>query len=163
MVDKFKWFGETVALLPHYPWYGIVAMVVWLPLTGYVTYLLTAGRPFVAQAPRMSRQALHTQAVELSNQILVFVTDRQRNEPQIDYKDWDRSTKEHINYSTETNNIFAERFGGRALAIRDEFERHQLKDRELDQFVEHPTNYIGMRIVGMRIAALAHSLPGGAP
>lgn len=159
MIEKLKWFGDIFSLLPYYPWYALVALVIWVPLTGYVVYLLTAGRPFAADVPRMEVNALYSDAIEVSRQILDFVTDRQRNEPAIDFDNWDESTRKQMEYSTETNNQYTARFGGKTLALRDEFRRHHLMDKELDRFVEHPTNYIGMRTVGMRLAALAHSLP----
>jgi len=159
MIEKLKWVGDIFSLLPYYPWYVLVSIVIWVPLTGYVVYLLTAGRPFAADVPRMEASALYSDAIETSRQILDFVTDRQRNEPAIDFDNWKESTRKHTAYSSETRNQYTARFSGKALALRDEFRRHHLMDKELDRFVEHPTNFIGMQTVGMRLAALAHSLP----
>ncbi len=159
MIEKLKWVGEFFSLLPYYPWYSVIALFLWIPLTAYVIYLFTAGRPFVADLPRMPAKELYSQAIDLSRQILDFVTDRQRNEPQIDFQNWDESTKRQIAYSTETNNLYFSRYSGKSVALRDEFSRHHLKNEELNRFIEHPTNYIGMRTVGMNLASLAHSLP----
>ncbi|MDI6816834.1 MAG: hypothetical protein QME41_06555 [Actinomycetota bacterium] len=36
--------------------------------------------------------------------------------------------------------------------------RHGLKDKELENYADNPTNYIGLRILAMRLGALATKL-----
>lgn len=47
-------------------------------------------------------------------------------------------------YFNQTVALYSEAFGAKVIAIHDEFARLGLRDSELDQFYEHPTNPIGM-------------------
>ena len=85
---------------------------------------------------------------------------RQATEPAFDFEQFDRSTSSLIKHSQETNNIYCRDFAGISSNLRDEFHKRNLRDDELDRSYEHPTNYIGLRIVAMRLAALAEKISG---
>ena len=95
----------------------------------------------------------------LSSEILNFLVDRRRNEPQLLKKDtWHRDTEFMIKYSQETMNQYSIKFAARVLSARESLFSRGLHDEELDRFYKHPTNPIGIRIVGEHLGALAERL-----
>ncbi len=105
--------------------------------------------------------SLKNKALLLSKEILLFLGERQANEPEsvVDRMlSWDRDFDKPIKYSQETMSIYSERFGARVNEMRNAFAREGLKDEQLDRFFEHPTNPTSIRIIGERIGALAEQL-----
>ncbi len=89
--------------------------------------------------------SLKRRATTLSAQILKFVTDRQAGQPPLPRPEtWDQDTRAMTSYFNQTVALYSEAFGAKVIAIHDEFARLGLRDSELDQFYEHPTNPIGM-------------------
>jgi hypothetical protein len=97
----------------------------------------------------------------LSAEILAFLADRERHGPPImPRKDhWTEDTAIIIGYFEETMRLYSQRFAARVIAARNELAEQGLRDEELDRFYDHPTNPIGVRMVGERIGALAERLP----
>lgn len=98
-------------------------------------------------------------ATKLSAEILQFLTDRQAGEPPLPRANtWDQDTQALIRYMEQTVSLESQLFGSRIIAIHDELAKQGLRDGQLDSFYEHPTNPIGIRIVGERIGALAERI-----
>jgi hypothetical protein len=89
-----------------------------------------------------------------------FVQDRQAKEPAFSFETFKESSNALIKYSQETQNYYAREFAGQISNLRDELLKRKLQDGELDSFYQHPTNYIGLRMLAMRLAALAEKLRG---
>ena len=105
------------------------------------------------------KEDLKVRAKNLSKEILEFIADRERSGFRLPRKEtWDLDTELMIREHTETMSQYSTKFGSRVIAVRDELAKNGLKDKELDSFYEHPTNAIGIRIVGERIGALAEKL-----
>lgn len=101
---------------------------------------------------------LKSDAILTSKDLMQFVIERQNNEPQVDFDNWDASTKAQIKYSTETQNIFYKDFAGKVSNLRDEFAKRGIKDKDLDMFYRHPTNYIGLRELAASLSALSEKI-----
>ncbi len=106
----------------------------------------------------LTDEELKIQSSGLSKEIMQLVINRQNNEPQIDFDNWNESTNLHSKYSSETNNIFYRDFAGKVSNTRDEFIKRNLKDKELDRFYQHPTNYIGLRELSASLSKLSGKL-----
>ncbi len=103
---------------------------------------------------------LKQRAATLSVDILNFLVQRNSNEPSLPRPEtWGQDTDRMLRYFKGTMDLYSKQFGARVIAIRNQFAQQGLTDKELDQFYEHPTNPIGIRIVGERIGALAEQLP----
>ncbi|QVW36203.1 hypothetical protein KIP69_04940 [Geobacter sulfurreducens] len=110
------------------------------------------------QQRTLTDKDLKTDAVALSKSLMQLVIERQNNEPQIDFKNWDVYTNAQIRYSTETQNIFFRDYSAKVAHLRDEFAKRGLKDKNLDMFYQHPTNYIGLRELSTSIATLSEKI-----
>lgn len=98
------------------------------------------------------------EARETARGLATFTIERQRAEPPIDFDNWQGSTRAMIRYASETQNLYARDYAGKVAHLREEFLKRNLKDKNLDQFVEHPTNYIGLRLLAGSLARLAEDL-----
>ena len=110
------------------------------------------------QKRTLSDEELKKQSSLLAKDLMKFVIDRQKNEPQIDFDNWKESTNSQIKYSQETNNIFYRDYAGKVSNARDEFLKRGLKHKNLDRFYEHPTNYIGLRELSAALSALSEKI-----
>lgn len=112
------------------------------------------GKPHVTLPASLKERAVH-----LSADILSFLTQRRAGEPPLPKREtWDQDVQASIRYSQQTMSIYSETFGAKVIAIHDELASKGITDKELDSFYEHPTNPIGIRIVGEHIGALAERL-----
>ena len=99
-------------------------------------------------------------ALKLSDSILTFLLSRSLGAPPYPKSEnWDADTNKMRRYSDQTRGEFSKQFMPEIIAVRDALAREGLVDEELDRFYDHPTNQIGMRIIGERIGALALQLP----
>lgn len=106
-----------------------------------------------------NEDSLEQNIKKLSTEILNFLADRKRNEPQLPKKDtWHRDTELMIKYSQEIMNQYSIKFAVQVISARNSLFSRGLCDEELDKFYEHPTNAIGIRIVGERLGALSEKL-----
>lgn len=122
---------------------------------------------------REQRRELKQRAQTLSKDLLEFAAERKRNDPSYEIRDslpvnaseeqrhgqWQRDAERGLRYSMETNSQYDIKFGGKVLVVRNELAELGLRDKELDELWENPTNYFGMTIVANRISALAERLP----
>ena len=115
-------------------------------------------RFFPRPKPELSDKQLKEQALELARDIAQYVADRKKNEPEIDYNDWEGSTERIISYSQETIDLYYVRYGPEVAMIREEFLKRGIKDEEFERLYEHPTNYIGLQMLTLRLAAMAAKL-----
>lgn len=102
---------------------------------------------------------LKRQATKLSAEILQFLTDRQVGEPPIPRPStWEQDMQAQIKYMQQTIAFYSQMFAPRVIAMHDELAKQGFRDGQLENFYEHPTNPIGIRIVGERIGALAERI-----
>lgn len=143
-----------------------VAIIVVLAINGLATLLesLRKIHAFVRdlaahfRGKRMSDAELKTQVMALAKRIMDFVQERQAHEPVFDFKVFQESSNALIKHSQQTQNYYAKEFASQVSNLRDELLKRKLQDRELDMFFEHPTNYIGLRTVAVRLATLAEKI-----
>jgi hypothetical protein len=118
------------------------------------------GKDIVAhyQKRKLTDEELKKQSSLLAKDLMEFVLERQKNEPQIDFDNWKESTDSQIKYSTETQNIFFRDYAGKVANIRDEFLKRRLKNENLERFYQHPTNYLGLRDLAASISSLSEKI-----
>ena len=103
-------------------------------------------------------EQLKTRTIEVSQSILKFIEERNRNEPQVDFDNWDQSTDNLIKYSGETLDLYNKVFASEVIFLRNEYAKRGITDDSLDMFYEYPTNTLGIREVGIRLGSLAYRL-----
>ncbi len=120
----------------------------------------------------LSDKDLKEQTIELANRIFDFAGDRIINTPiyynphfnqsylntSLGQSEWDKDTKNLINYSYDSQITYNKRFLSEVIRIKQEFQKRNLTDQQLDQFYDKPTNPIGMQIVAGRLLELANRL-----
>jgi len=112
---------------------------------------------FVAK-PGLRDLQLKDQTFELCRDLAQFVTDRRKNEPEIDFNDWEGSTQRSIEYSQESINLYYERFAPDVAILREEFLTRGMWNDEIERFYKHPTNYLGLQELTLKLAELAAKL-----
>jgi len=156
-----------VKQITAFQWVAVVVVVV-LAINGLATLLESLrkihqfGRDVFAhlKGRRTSDQDLKKQALEVARNLMDLVQTRQSSEPTFSFDRFHESSEALGRHSQETQNLYVRDFAGRIAFLRQELLKRKLQDKELDSFYEHPTNYIGLRIVAMRLAALAEQLAG---
>ena len=104
---------------------------------------------------------LRQSAAQLSASILAFVAERGRHAPPRPRPaTWNEDEAAFSRYEAEMVQAFEQRFGRSTRVTHDVLRQLGLRDRDLDVFYAHPGNAFQMRIVGVRIAALAAKVPG---
>lgn len=106
----------------------------------------------------LTDQQLKEETLELARDIAEYVVDRRKNEPEIDYNDWEGSTDRYLSYSRETMDLYYVRFGSDVAMLREEFLIRGIKDEEFERLYAHPTNTIGLQMLSLRLAAMAARL-----
>jgi len=145
-----------------------IALVIVLAINGLATLLESFRkihgffRDVIAhfKGKRMSDAELKSQTIDLAKRLMDFVQERQENEPAFKFETFENSSNALIRHFQETQNYYAKEFAGKISNLRDELLKRSLQDRELDMFYQHPTNYIGLRMVAVRLAALGEKLRG---
>jgi len=148
-------------------WVAIIIVVV-LAINGLATLLESLRkiygffRDVIAhfKGRRMSDAELKSQSIDVAKRLMDFVQERQENEPVFKFETFEDSSNALTKHSQETQNYYAKEFAGKISNLRDELLKRNLQDRDLDMFYQHPTNYIGLRMVAMRLAALGEKLRG---
>lgn len=114
---------------------------------------------FKKEVGPQTQLTLKERGQNLSKEILEFLADRERSEPRSPHPEtWNLDTELMRRHSRETMNQYSIKFASHVIAIRNELTSVNLKDEDLNRFYEHPTNPIGIRIVGERIGALSEKL-----
>jgi hypothetical protein len=105
--------------------------------------------------------SLKLTAAQLSASILAFVAERGRHAPPAPRPPtWNQDEAAFASYETETVKAFERRFGKPTRVAHDIFGQLGIRDKDFDVFYAHPANAFQMRIVGMKLAALAAKVPG---
>ena len=104
---------------------------------------------------------LANEALETSRQVLDFVTDRERNQPQIDFNNWDESTRNLLTYSAGTKNLYSTRYGAKVTFLRAELKTYGLSNESLDLLCHDATNLIVIREGAIALGSLALKLSSG--
>jgi hypothetical protein len=110
------------------------------------------------QGKILSDAQLKIQALETARNIMTMVSERQSNEPPVDFNNWEASTQAMIRHGQETQNIYFREYAAKVAHLREEFLKRGLRDKDLDMFYEHPTNFIGLRILATKLGLLANKL-----
>ena len=108
-------------------------------------------------------QMLARRAQRIAARLMDFAQDRaqlmQRN-PKESLPDYENRISA---VNSETQSLYARQFYGQIAQLRDEFARHGIADRELDEFYREPLYPIGIREVGERLTTIAQSLGSPGP
>jgi len=106
----------------------------------------------------LTNSKLKKETMTLYTDVMKFLRERQNNEPQVAFDNWEESTNNLIKYSTETTNLYHENFGSRVVIIRQEYLKRGIKSHRLDQYYTHPVNPLVIREVAYGLAELAGKL-----
>lgn len=99
-------------------------------------------------------------AAQLSASILAFVAERGRHAPPPPRPaTWDEDEAAFARYEAEMVQTFEQRFGKPTRVAHDVLRQLGVRDRDFDVFYAHPANAFQMRVVGVRLAALAARVP----
>ena len=134
-----------------------ILLIMFIVLIGFSTALNSIDN-INKHFSKSSENLLTEKTFKLSNEILLFLKEREENEPNINFKNWENSTNEILFYSSETMNLYSVKFSSKVMLARDQFKEKGFTDSELDKFYEHPVNQIGIRIVGERLGLIANKL-----
>lgn len=103
---------------------------------------------------------LRQSAAQLSASILAFVAERDRHAPPRPRPaTWDEDEAAFARYEAEMVQTFEQRFGRSTRVAHDVLRQLGVRDRDFDVFYARPANAFQMRIVGVRLAALAARVP----
>lgn len=107
---------------------------------------------------RAAPTGLKHEARELSQSVLRFLLER--GSPRAPRSEsWSADVQAMLAHFDETMRLYSLSLAPSVIAMRQRLAERGLIDGELDKFYEHPTNAIGIRIVGERLGALAERLP----
>jgi hypothetical protein len=175
-LDVAAWsFGSAAVLLT-------LKLAVWIAtshasfdrqsrLAAFVMLMAIGGGWYVADAWIHDRQfdyivwaqntELRLSATQLSASILAFVAERGRHAPPAPRPaTWDEDQAAFVRYEADTVDAFEQRFGRPTRVAHDVLRQLGLRDRDLDVFYAHPANAFQIRIVGVKLGALAARVPG---
>ncbi len=145
--------------LAMYPMWVKYLVFAWLSLTLLLSgIILFMRQPMKEATSNITDAKLVLESKALSTEISNFVSLRQANEPLIDRDNWDASTNTYIKYGQENNTYYSSKFKGKVMVLRDEFKNRGLTKKDLDQYAEHPTNYIGFNYVASALNELSIKL-----
>ena len=109
---------------------------------------------------RLPSADLKRHVLKVSNDILAFLDEWNRNEPPSPTPEtWNAAIEAGMQYSRRRMDAYSSQFSSTVLHLRHELAKRGLYDRELDSFADFPTNPIGVRFVGQHLGALARQLP----
>lgn len=156
---------DLVKQITAIQWIAIVVVVI-LAINGLATLLesLRKIHSFFRDVSshlrgrRLSDAELKKQSSQLARELMDFVQSRQASEPPFAFESFKESSNALVRHSQETQNLYARDFAGKIGWLRQELIKRKLQDQEFDQFYEHPTNYIGLRILAMRLASLGEQV-----
>ena len=147
--------------LPDIPWSAVVGLAIF-------TALMFFGVLFFG---RLGSRALSGQASSLAGEILEFRAQRSSADPSMRLgqnrpgddeetknRRWHEQTNKMIAYSQETMAEYTQRFASLVIWFHGEFAKRGITDDEFNRFYEHPTNPIGIGIVGTHLGAMAQRL-----
>ncbi|MFW6173104.1 MAG: hypothetical protein ACOC5T_05110 [Elusimicrobiota bacterium] len=106
----------------------------------------------------LTDEQLKSQTIDFADELLQFCSDRQRNEPEINFSNWEQSAKVLIDYHRETRSLYLRHFASNASFYYEEFKRRWISDDELDHLVENAVNRLAMEKVAIKLSVLARHL-----
>ena len=106
----------------------------------------------------ITKTEIAEEASNISRQILDFITDRKKYEPQVDFDNWDESTRRLIQYGTETKSLYLTRYGSKVVYLRDALRDYGLTDEWLDMICQDATNAIVIEQGAIALGNLAMKL-----
>jgi hypothetical protein len=128
-----------------------------IAITNYGAPNLTAE----AQLPPRARLKRRINA--LSQDILIFASNRRREDPDTGLiptnENYEASQKRSSSYSNETRSLYVRNFSGPASAACEELKNLGLTDKYLEHTASSGTNILSIESVGTSLARLASQLP----
>ncbi|MGV9142041.1 MAG: hypothetical protein ACOC1X_03795 [Promethearchaeota archaeon] len=112
----------------------------------------------LSEVSELSDKELKMETKKLFKNIYLFLREREANEPEIDFDNWEESTKRQIVYSRETMNLYKSNFHFEVISIREEYAKRNVTSETLDTYYRHPTNPIGIEQVAYGLVELANKL-----
>ena len=110
------------------------------------------------RGPQLEESELKAKAIQAAQKLIDFAEIRQQSEPPFEFQDFEESAQKLSQYSTATNSMYLREHFHTVSTIRDELLKKELTSVQLDRFFEHPTNYIGYRMVAAELLKLAGKL-----
>jgi len=115
-----------------------------------------------SRAESLPEVSLKKRASGLSAEIFSFLAARQAAEPRLQFpmtRDVaDKQFSDMVNHLNETMALYAQKFASKVMSLRDDFLKQGVRDPELDQWYEQPTNTYGIERVAGRLGVLADRL-----
>jgi len=140
----------------------VIILVIFLIVTGtalFLTSITTIKNYFFSEEIlQTSEDPLITNTKDLSQEILKFANERQANEPETDFENWDNSTNRLIKYHEETMNRYYQEYSVRVGFIIDEFKKRGITNENVERMYKFPTNYFGLRDIGIGLGEMANKL-----
>ncbi|MFZ3170328.1 MAG: Ig-like domain-containing protein [Candidatus Methanoperedens sp.] len=100
----------------------------------------------------LSDEQLKKQAFGLSQNLLEFALERDKNEPDIRSKDWG-------NYRAETVNLYFNEYSGKVAFLQEQFLKHGIEDKEFERLYYSLEDVYPFQKIALRLAALSSKLP----
>lgn len=101
-------------------------------------------------------------ASDLSSEIFSFLADRQAYEPRLQGPMTREAAEKHfndtLNYLNETTTLYNQKFTKDIMSLRDALSKQGMKDSELDEWYEQPTDTRGIERIAVRLGVLAEKL-----
>ncbi len=104
---------------------------------------------------KLSDNDLIIQSRKLAKEMSLYLTERDINQPKVDYNNWDQSVRDSEAYSAATIGHYYTDFESKVSLYRAEFLKRGLISKTVDDFYGHPTNPIVIQLVANGLNELA--------
>jgi hypothetical protein len=154
-----------------------VPLIAWLIAFGIIIIALAAftdalsklwdfgARVFGGSSKRRpSKPVLKKRVEDLANRLIQFTNDRQPHEVKaiysrpLTFENFPEVSRETVEYSTTTQNLYAREFGAQMEAIKDECAKYGITHEALENHRKYTTNTIGLRAICAGLAEVAAKL-----
>jgi len=107
---------------------------------------------------KCTNSKLKNETIILHKDIMNFLKERNTDQPQTDFDNWKESTNNYLKYSSNTMNLYNEKFGWRVTVIRQEYIIRGIQNKNLDQYYTHATNPLGIEAIAYGLVDLVGKL-----
>jgi hypothetical protein len=106
------------------------------------------------------KQQLRLNALQLSGNLINFLRERRRFVPPPPAAaTWDKDQRAIIRFEAETVRMFEQKFAREVRSARDLLALRGYRDRDLDLVYRRPADEFHIRMIAIKLAALAHAIP----
>ncbi len=106
----------------------------------------------------LTDEQLKAQALDLSKALIQLSINSEHAEPAFDFSEFDRSAEHLLRHTEALQQAYDRDYATSVEAMRNEFFRRGIRDREFDLLYPHPTNSIGIRQIGIQLGEFATRL-----